>query len=102
MLVSLFFYNIGPNLAQILPQIPHPLSFFFVDFQWNVLGDSVNINSLCCNPVVLKNKIGKTSKKLLFWAQFSQKRGHYEPRPKWKTIFFGRNNKSKSLAFRNF
>ena len=26
--VSLFFHNIGPNLAQIFPQIPHPLSFF--------------------------------------------------------------------------
>ena len=22
-----FFHNIGPNLAQILPQIPHPLYF---------------------------------------------------------------------------
>ena len=26
--VSLFFHNIGPNLAQMLPQIPHPLYFF--------------------------------------------------------------------------
>ena len=73
MLVSSFFYNIGPNLAQILPQIPHPLSFFFVDFQWNMLGDSVNINSLCCNPVVLKNKIGKTSKNCFFGPNFHKK-----------------------------
>ena len=26
--VSLFFHNIGPNLAQILPKIPRLLSFF--------------------------------------------------------------------------
>ena len=28
--VSLFFVNIGPNLAQILPLRPHPLSFFLL------------------------------------------------------------------------
>ena len=38
-----------------------------------MLGDSINMNNFCCNPVVLKKKIGKTSKKLLFWAQFTQK-----------------------------
>ena len=43
--VSLFFHNIGPNLAQILPQRQHPLSFF-IDFQWNMLGDAININNL--------------------------------------------------------
>ena len=48
------------DLAQISHLRPHPLSFF-VDFQLNMLGDSININSFCCNPVVLK-KIGKTSK----------------------------------------
>ena len=30
--VSLFLYNTGPNLAQSFPQRPHPLSFFFPDF----------------------------------------------------------------------
>ena len=43
-------YLIWPNFA---PKRQHPLSFF-VDFQWNMLGDSININNLCCNPVVLK------------------------------------------------
>ena len=30
MAVSLFFHNIGPNFAQILPQRPHPLSLFLL------------------------------------------------------------------------
>ena len=30
--VSLFFHNIGPNLAQILPLRPHLLSFFLLIF----------------------------------------------------------------------
>ena len=97
-----FFHNIGPNLVQILLQRPQPLSSLFADFQWNMLGDSININNLCCNPVVLKKKIGKISKKLLFWAKFVQKRGHYGQLPKWKTIFLGRNTKNRSSAFRNF
>ena len=35
--------------------------FLSVDFQWNLLEDSININNFCCNPVFLK-KNGKTSK----------------------------------------
>ena len=49
----LFFHNIGPNLAQILPQ-DHTQFDFFAGFQWNMLGDSININNFNCNPVVLK------------------------------------------------
>ena len=41
-----------------------------------------------------KKKKGKTSKKLLFWAQFAQKSGHYGPRPKWKTIFWAEITKA--------
>ena len=47
-------------------------------------------------------KIGKTSIKLLSCVQFAQKRSHYGPCPLWKTIFWGRNNKYRSSAFRNF
>ena len=62
-----------------------------------MLGDSININNLnlCCNPVVLKKKKRKMVKLLkncFLGAQFAQKWGHYGPHPKWKTIFFGRNN----------
>ena len=45
--------------------------------------------------------MGKPLKKI-FWTQFAQKRGHYGPRPRWKKIFFGTNNKSRSSAFRKF
>ena len=78
--VSLFFHNIGPNLAQILPQRPHPLSFF-------LLGDSrclgiqlININNLCCNPVVLKKMVKPL--KNAFMGPICTKRGHYGPHPK--------------------
>ena len=47
---SLFSHNTVSNLA--LQTIPNLL--FLVDFQWNMLGDSININNLCCNPVVPK------------------------------------------------
>ena len=60
---SLLFHNIGPNLVQILPR-DH--THFFAIFQWNMLGDSININNFNCNPVVLKKKNGKTSKTLSF------------------------------------
>ena len=40
-----------------------------------MLGDSININNMCCNPVGLK-KICKASKKIFFWAQIVQKMGH--------------------------
>ena len=62
--VFLFFHNIGPNLAKILPLRPHPLSFF-VDVQWNMLGDSVNINNFCCNPVVLQKLVKPLE--IAFW-----------------------------------
>ena len=63
-----FFHNIGPNLTQIVPLKPHPLSFFFAEFQWNMLGDSIKINNFCCNPVVLK-KIVKPLKNCFLGAQ---------------------------------
>ena len=63
--------------------------------------DSIDISSFCCNPVVLK-KIGKTSKNCFFQAQFALQRGQHGSHSKWKTIFFDRNNKSRSSAFRNF
>ena len=95
-----FFSHWRPNLAQILPQRPHLLSFF-ADFRWNMFGDSIHINiNLCCNSAVLK-KIGKTSKKW-FLGPICTKESHYGPHTKLETIFFGRNNKRRSLIFRNF
>ena len=51
-----------------------------------MLGDSVNINSFNCNPVVLK-KIAKTSKNYNFLAQLVQKLDPHGPRPKQKAFF---------------
>ena len=65
-----------------------PTLLFFADFQWNMLGHSININNLCRNPLVLK-KIGKTSKNCYFWDHLVQKRGQHGSQPKWKTNFFG-------------
>ena len=52
--VSLFFSQhwtyFGPNFA---PKTTRTL-LFLADFQWNMLGDKININNLCCNPAVLK------------------------------------------------
>ena len=48
MLISLLFYNIGPNLAQILPQ-DHTHFDFFAGFQWYMLEDSININNFNIN-----------------------------------------------------
>ena len=50
-----FFYNIGPNLVQILPQRPHPFYFFWLISNEYVKGFNY-INNLSCNPVVLKKR----------------------------------------------
>ena len=43
-----FSHNIGPNLAYIFPLRLDPLCYF-ADFQWNVLRNSININSIDSN-----------------------------------------------------
>ena len=103
------FCNIGPNLAQILLQSPCPLSFFFIylfffffaDFQrYMKLEDSININNLCHNPVVLK-KMVKPLKNCFLGLNLHKNRSLLDT-PKLKKNFFGRNNKSISSVFRNF
>ena len=63
--VFLFFHSIGPNLAQILSQRPHPLYFFWL-LSSEMLGDSININNLCCNSLVLKKKLVKPLRNCFF------------------------------------
>ena len=48
-----------------------------------------------------EKKMVKPLKNCFLVTNLHKKRSHYGPRPKWKTIFFGRNNKSRSPAFRN-
>ena len=79
-----FFYNNGPNFAQILPQ-DNTHFVFLAGFLWNMLGDSIN-NNFNWNLIVWL-RIGKMSKKYNFWAQLVQKRGHDGPRPKQNNFF---------------
>ena len=39
--------------------------------------------------------------KIAFLGPICTKKGHYGPHPKWKIIFFGKNNNSRSSAPRN-
>ena len=101
--VPLFFHNIlGPNLGNILPQRPHPLSFF-INFQWNMLKGSININNLCWNPAASSKKKKKMAKplKIAFFGPICTKKGLL-----WVTSKMQnnkrRNNKRRSSGFRNF
>ena len=67
-----------------------------------MLGVSININNLCYDPVVLKKKLGKPRKNCFFVSNLHKKgviMGHAQNE---KQIFWGRNNKIRSSAFRNF
>ena len=96
-----FFHKVGPNLAQNLPLRPHPLSFI-VGFQWSMLGDSIDINNVCCNSVVLKKKIGETLKNCFFQPNLHYKEVNMGHTQNEKQFYFGRNNKSRSLALGDF
>ena len=66
-----------------------------------MLGDSNNINNLCCNPVALKKKVYKTSKKIILGSCLHYNGVNMGHAQNEKQFFFDRNNKNKS-AFRNF
>ena len=99
---SLFvFLTTDLILAQILPQRPHALYFFLADFKWNMLGDSFNINNLCCNPLILK-KSWQNLLKTVFLGPICTKKGSLWATLKITIFFFCRNNKNRPSAFRNF
>ena len=70
---SLFFRDIGPNFAQILPKTTMNLHFLAV-FQKIILGDSTNINNLCFNPAFMKKQLVKPLKSC-FLVPICAKRG---------------------------
>ena len=80
-------YDIGPNLTQILPQRPYLLSFSFADF--------INLNNLCCNPVVLR-KIGKPLKSCFLGPNCTEKGSWWD---KMKNIFFKQNYLQQIICF---
>ena len=66
-----------------------------------MLGDTISINNLCCNPEVLK-KSWLNLLKMLFWTQFAQKRAHYEPCPIWKKYFLAEITKADHQLSESF
>ena len=93
--ITTFFTTLELIWLHFCPKDHTHFSFFFADFQWIMLGDSINMNNLCCNPVVLKKKLVKRLKNCSFWPNLHE-RCHYRSHPKWKTIFFFRYNKIRS------
>ena len=84
--------------------------FTKLDLIWNSfcpkdhtqLGDSININNLCCNPTARKKKIGKAIKRWAFLSLIYTIKGWLWATPQIKNIFFSINKKRRSSAFRNF
>ena len=99
--ISLFFHNIGLNLAQILPLRPQ---LFFADFQRNMLGDSINIDNFCCNPAILKKKLVKPLKIGILGPNLHYKGVRMCHSQNKKQIFLAEVTKDKSSlsSFRNF
>ena len=48
-----FFTTLDLIWLEFAPR-QNPMYFFFADFQWNMLEDSINIHNFICNTVVLK------------------------------------------------
>ena len=100
---SLFFHNTGPNLAQIPPpKTKHTFFSVVVDFQWNMLENSINFDNFCCNPIVLKKNVVKPLKIAFSGPICTTKGSAWGHAQHGKQFSFGRNNKSRSSAFRNF
>ena len=87
--ISLFFQiwtYFGPDFVpKTIPTL-----LFLADFQWSMLGDSININNLCCIPVVLKKKLVKHLKNCFL----GHKKGVNGTHPTWKTIFLAEITKA--------
>ena len=69
------------------------LLLLFCRFRWNLLGDSININNLCCNPVVLKKKIGKLA---------CARKGSPWATAELQNNFFCKNNKGDHKFLKTF
>ena len=63
---------------------------FFTDFEWTVLEDSININKFNCNPEVLKKKLVKPLKIVIFEPNLHTKKGPVWPTHKMKKKNWGK------------
>ena len=82
----------------ILPKFrlkDHTHFMYFADFQWNMLGYSININNLCCNLVVMKKLVKSLKIAILFWGPTCTK-GSAWAMPKEKNYIFGILLKAKA------
>ena len=52
--ISKTIFSLFPMSTMVSHILDHVLYFFLADLQLNMLGDSININNLCYNPLVLK------------------------------------------------
>ena len=82
----------------ILPKFclkDHTHFMYFANFQWNMLGYSININNLCCNLVVMKKLVKSLKIAILFWGPTCAK-GSAWVMPKEKNYIFGILLKAKA------
>ena len=85
--VSLLFFT---TLDLIWPKFcpkTTPILGILAGFQWNVLGDSININNFNCNPVILKIFLLKPLKIAIFGDNLRKKKGSLWATPKPNRIF---------------
>ena len=90
------FLSFFTTLDQIWPKFclkDHTHVTFFADFQWNMLEDSISINKLCCNSVVLKKSWLVKPLINCFIGPNLHKKGVIMGHTKnGKQFFFGRHN----------
>ena len=97
--VLCFFHNIGPTLAQIFLQRPHPLYFFWLIF--NEICQGIQLLLIMLQSRSFEKKLVKPLKNCFFGPNLHRKEvimGHAQD----GKIFFGRNNKNRSSVFRKF
>ena len=97
--VSLFFFTTSELIWPKFGPKDHTHFAFFVWFPMKYVRGTININNLCCNPVV-PEKLVKL--KNCFLDPICTEKGSLWATPKREKNSFGRTNKSRSSAFRKF
>ena len=96
----MFFHDIGLNLSQILPQRPHPL-YFFQLISNSICWGAQLVLMTCVAIQQFWKKVDRASWKL-FCPVCTEKGVVIMDHTHNGKFCFGRNNKSRSSAFRSF